>query len=391
MGRQRQKQVDREFLLDATRLVWRYWAGRLPTGIDRVCLAYAERFGHRSHAVLQRDGLQLVLSPTGSDRLFRLLTRFDRPSRLALIRMLASTLASARRGSPHTGMLYLNVGHTGLNEPSLVNWIERNQLRAIFMIHDLIPITHPEFCRGGETEKHIQRIDTVLRSATGVIGNSQDTLQEFEAFGKSRGSALPQAVAALISGYRPPLDTQPRSHRLPYFVALGTIEGRKNHILLLSVWKQLIRSLGDEAPTLLIIGQRGWRAEEACAILDEPGVLAGHVLELGQCSDADLAGWIRGSRALLMPSFAEGFGLPIIEALQLGTPVIASDLPVYHEIAGRIPTYLDPTDGPSWERAIRDFSGDHPERRRQLDAMKDYRAPDWDDHFAVVEEWLRAL
>ena len=78
----------------------------------------------------------------------------------------------------------------------------------------------------------------------------------------------------------------------------------------------------------------------------------------------------------------------MIEALQRGTPVIASDLPVFREIAGNIPLYLDPLDGQHWERAIRDFSGDCPERTRQLAAMPGFRAPDWAAHFARVDHWL---
>ena len=98
-----------------------------------------------------------------------------------------------------------------------------------------------------------------------------------------------------------------------------------------------------------------------------------------------------GARALLMPSFAEGFGLPIIEALELGTPVIASDLPVYREIVGDIPTYLDPLDGPSWERAIRAFLQDGGEREHRVRAASGYRAPDWATHFDKVEGWLDTL
>ena len=92
-----------------------------------------------------------------------------------------------------------------------------------------------------------------------------------------------------------------------------------------------------------------------------------------------------------MPSFAEGFGLPIIEALQLSTPVIASDLPVYREIAGEIPTYIDPLDQAAWERTIHDFRTDSPDRNRQRAQMENYRAPDWPTHFSIVENWLRGL
>ena len=92
-----------------------------------------------------------------------------------------------------------------------------------------------------------------------------------------------------------------------------------------------------------------------------------------------------------MPSFAEGFVLPVAEALELGPPVVASDLPVFREFAGDIPTYLDPLDASGWEKAIIGFAGESEERQRQRQAMKDFSSPDWQSHFKVVDQWLKAL
>ena len=96
-----------------------------------------------------------------------------------------------------------------------------------------------------------------------------------------------------------------------------------------------------------------------------------------------------GARALLMPSFAEGFGLPVVEALQLSTPVIASNLPVFREIGDDIPLLLDPGDAGAWLAAVRALCDDGVERARQMAAMPAFRAPGWSDHFAGIEAWLR--
>lgn len=89
-----------------------------------------------------------------------------------------------------------------------------------------------------------------------------------------------------------------------------------------------------------------------------------------------------------MPSFVEGFGLPIIEALQLGTPAIASDLPVFREIADDIPTFLPVDATEQWVQRIAEFVSDVPERARQVERIRQYRAPDWPSHFAIVDAWL---
>lgn len=380
----------REFLLDVSRLVWRVWRGGLPTGIDRVCLAYVEQFAARSQAVVQRGGYSFLLSPGHSDRLFELL-RDGSTGKLDLLKLAIAAWPATRRTAPPPDAIYLNVGHTGLNEPSLPEWIARHRLRAVYLVHDLIPLTHPQFCRAGEGAKHARRLDNMLDSASGIIGNSRATLAELEQFAKARGRQLPATIAALIAGHHAPPEYKPASPGRPYFLVVGTIEARKNHMLLLHVWRQLVGELGSAAPMLVIAGQRGWEAEPTLAILDDLGVLQGHVLELSRCSDADLAGWIAGARAVLMPSFVEGFGLPIIEALQLSVPVIASNLPVYRELAGEIPTYLEPQDEAGWLGAVKDYLRDGPERRHRIAAMRGYQAPNWPNHFQEIEQWLTQI
>lgn len=381
----------RPYLIDVSRLIWRFWTRRLPTGIDRVCLAYLDQYGDRARAVMQRGGRHFILSARHSDRLFALLRAGRDGSRGQLLRVIAIAVLSAIRVKVRPDTVYFNVGHTGLNEPTLPSWIARHGLRAIYLVHDLIPLTHPQYCRLGEAQKHKCRMTNVLASAYGIIGNSQATLAALAAFADGEGIAMPATVAAWISGPPPrevrsasPLDT-------PYFVTLGTIEGRKNHELLLNIWRSLIHKPGAEVPTLVVIGQRGWEAESVLAMLDQPSQFAGKVMELNQCDDDQLAAWIGGARALLMPSFAEGFGLPIIEALELGTPIIASNLPIFREIAGTIPTFVAPDNQDAWAHWIRAFAGPDPERERQLQRMGEYQPPNWPAHFEIVDEWLANL
>lgn len=382
---------QRDLLLDVTRLVWRVWSGRLPTGIDRVCLAYLDHYRPRALAVVQRQELRLVLDEHHSDKLFALLRQGGPGFRRRLIALLAAA-ALARRSLPETaGWTYLNIGHTGLDSTGLPEWLARQRWKPVYLVHDLIPISHPEFCRPGEAIRHRQRMRTVLESAAGVIANSaatRDALNEFA--GLERHPAPPCQVAWLAAPEMVAPAALPAVNR-PTFVMIGTIEGRKNHLLLLHLWEKLAKELGSATPRLVLIGQRGWEADEVFALLDRSPRLKGYVRELGRCDDATMFGWLDQARALLMPSFIEGFGIPVIEALQRGVPVIASDLPVFREIAGEIPLYLDPLDGQGWETAIRDYCGDAPDRARQLAAVPTYRAPSWQDHFAKVDGWLATL
>jgi glycosyltransferase involved in cell wall biosynthesis len=289
------------------------------------------------------------------------------------------------------GRVYLNVGHTGLDTPDLQQWIERLGLRAVFLVHDLIPLTHPEFCRPHSVAQHRIKMETMLRCASGVISNSAATLDDLARFAAAEDLAVPPSHVAWIAGHDIPRAVEPAHFDRPYFLAVGTIEGRKNHILLLQLWKRLAERLGEKTPLLVIAGQRGWEAEHALAMLDRTPALKGHVIERNRANDAEMVELLAGAEALLMPSFVEGFGIPVVEALQMGTPVIASDLPVFREIAGEIPRYLDSFDGIAWERAVEEFLSLGLERERQRSLLAGWTPPSWESHFATVEPWLSTL
>ena len=303
---------------------------------------------------------------------------------------------SLRLGRKHDknvgGRPYLNAGHTGLDHSGFGDWVREAGVKPVYFVHDLIPITHPEYCRDGERDKHVRRIQTVLRTGAAVVANSQATIDELNTFAEREGLQTPNAVAAWLGTTPLPARAAiPRPDR-PTFVTVGTIEARKNHLFLLQLWTRLAQKLGDNCPLLLVIGQRGWESEQAADLLDRAEALKGVVVEAGGCTDAELAAHLNNAAALLFPSLAEGYGLPLVEALAAGVPVIASDLPVFREIGQGIPELLDPLDGPGWERAIVDYAEAGSERRQaQCSRLKGFNTPTWADHLAKVDSLLATL
>jgi glycosyltransferase involved in cell wall biosynthesis len=173
---------------------------------------------------------------------------------------------------------------------------------------------------------------------------------------------------------------------------LGTIEPRKNHRLILDVWLELHGELGPATPHLFIVGERGWKSQDVIESLEHSAPLRGFVKECGRMPDATVAGLLKGARALLLPSFAEGYGLPLAEALTQGTPVLCSDIPVFHEVGGDIPDYLSPTDGTAWRAAVLDYAQPHSTKREaQRRRLASWSQPTWKQHFAVVDAALRTL
>jgi len=268
----------------------------------------------------------------------------------------------------------------------------RKRLRSVFMVHDLIPITHPEYCRPGEARRHIARIENILAVGNGVLTNSEDTANALRHYANLRGLPLPPIQAALLAPAPLPVAREVQPLSQPYFVVVGTIEPRKNHWLLLHVWRQLVQELGSSAPHLVVIGQRGWECESVADLLERCDALRGHVHELDSCTDAELARYLVHARALLFPSFAEGYGMPLVEALMLGTPVIASRLAVFREISGDVPDYIDPLDGPGWTRAVCDYAQpDSALRAAQIARMQRFALPSWNVHFEQVERLMERM
>lgn len=377
-------------LIDVTRLADRCLQNRLPTGVDRVSLAYISHFGARARALVRFGGRWNELSFRDSQRLFCVLLDGQELSSTPIRWLVARAYATSWRASGAS--VLFNTGHSGLDSGNYSVKIRERGLRPLFFLHDLIPVSHPEYCRAGEAERHHRRLDTMLSVGKGLIVNSAVTHQELAGYAAERGLALPQCVVAPLAPARffSPSGTRPLAK--PYFVVLGTIEPRKNHLLLLHLWRQLVAEMGDAAPHLVVIGQRGWECEQVVDLLDRCTPLQGHVTELSRCDDKDLATWLAHANALLFPSFMEGFGIPLVEALMLGVPVIASDLPVFREIAGDIPDYLDPLDGLGWRQAVLDFMVlDSRRRSAQLARMKNYTPPTWQAHFAIVEELVEQI
>lgn len=268
----------------------------------------------------------------------------------------------------------------------------KRQIRPVFMVHDLIPLTHAEYCRPGVDATHRHRMHTALKHASGLIMNSQATLDSLAAEAQRADLPMPPSVVArLASGVtQRPLTARPLP--APYFVILGTIEPRKNHWLILQAWRRLVEQLGTAAPKLVVIGRRGWECENVIDMLERCEPLKGVVIEEPHCSDEKLHAYLQHCQALLFPSFVEGYGMPLAEALALKVPVLASDLAVFHEIADDIPDYLDPLDGPGWLARIQAYAQPNsPERDAQIIRIERFREPTWADHFERVDAFLETL
>jgi glycosyltransferase involved in cell wall biosynthesis len=399
-------------VFDISRLLSR--AGRTtPTGIDRVELAYAEHLiaGNAPlcfTALTPWGGLGLLPRPAADDYVAAIAAVWREAAASPTHRRRMLRLAWRLRLEPlqrgpralHARLpaavdqpVYLLVSHHHLERRWLIGRLKR-QGRASFvcLIHDLIPMDFPEYARPGQDLRHRRRIETAALLADAVIVGSvaiRDALQpHLDRDGHTPtvlvspfGIDLPQVAAD-----GPPLP------EAPYFVCVGTIEPRKNHLMLLNLWRRLAEERGPRAPHLVLVGHRGWETGDAVEMLDRCPALRGVVIERDHVDDAEMTRLVKGSRALLLPSFAEGFGFPMVEALGVGVPVLCSDLAALRENGGDVPEYLDPLDSRGWREAILDYSSDiSPRREAQLSRLAGWKRTAWQDHFAAADALIAQI
>jgi alpha-1,3-rhamnosyl/mannosyltransferase len=183
-------------------------------------------------------------------------------------------------------------------------------------------------------------------------------------------SVIPLAAAGGLSGSA--LDSLSGPARDGFVLAVGTLEPRKNLARLVEAYASLPPTLQDAHP-LTVVGAHGWRARETLAALRSLGE---RCQILGHVSDSHLGELYRRCGVFCYPSLGEGFGLPVLEAMAAGAPVLTSNLSSLPEVGGQAVEYVDPTSVDSIAAGLARLLRS-PERRAQLGALGRERSRDF--------------
>ncbi|MGC1495009.1 MAG: glycosyltransferase family 1 protein [Sulfitobacter sp.] len=394
--------MPRARLLDLTRSLRR--AGRVATGVDRVEHAYLSHlladnvptFGlvrtAFGYALLDQSGLDEFLdriegnTPWGQIDLLSRLPRGRSVAqkqaesdvrRFAISRGSRSRLTNLLADIMPDGYVYYNVGHSNLTI-RVFNAVRASGGKAAVMVHDVIPLEHPEFQRAGSVAPFREKMRRVSAHADWVIYNSEDTKQRAESYMQEWGR-VPMPIVAHLGTIVPTVNIGSLPAEVPtdqpYFVVVGTIEPRKNHALLLDIWEEM----GADVPPLFICGGRGWNNDAVFARLDHMTPNK-NIYELPNLDDGTLAALVQGAAGMLFPSHAEGYGLPPLEALSLGTRVLCNDLQVLREILGNKAVYAPVSERYLWISTIKNWAINPP----PVLESEPFIGPNWPDHFKTV-------
>lgn len=222
--------------------------------------------------------------------------------------------------------------------------------------YDFIPHTHPELVPKRLPATYRSWMKNTLTRADFVAAISEsvasEAREELRRMGRQPDRAAPLVQAfrlgadvkppAKAGAVRPELQAFLAASPVQPYLTVGTIEPRKNQTILPAVFEEVWRQVPDAR--LLVAGFVGWKGDELIRRLHSHPRYGTHLMHFGDLSDAELLHAYGHARALIFPSRAEGYGLPIVESLSHGMRVFASDIPAHREVGGPWCVYFAPGD-----------------------------------------------
>lgn len=312
-----------------------------PSPTERIFVDVTATLRHRTHTGIQRVTREIarIVAQTGEaipvvvseDRIYSYFRRADLPDEILL-----------KRGDK---LVLLDAGWGLCDEyRKLISQARRSDVETIAVIYDIVPLRYPQAAKNDMRAHFEEWFKEIVVRCDAVLCISKVVAEDFIAYTREAslkledhfrvgwwrlGSNLSEATATASPSERAQAIT---NRGAPIFMSVGTIEPRKAYPTALHAFEQLWAE-GIDA-NYVIVGRPGWKSSCLQQRLVEHPQAGKRLHWLENAPDADLIHLYRHARALVFPSVLEGFGLPLVEAAQFGVPVIASDIPIFHEIGG---------------------------------------------------------
>lgn len=239
---------------------------------------------------------------------------------------------------------------------------------TLLTVHDLSFLHYPNTFPDSLVSYLNQVVPWSIQRATHILADSEATKDDLV----SLWQVPDEKVTVLLSGVTTDFEVVSDANKLlairqkyqlgenPYLLSVGTIQPRKNYQFLIRAFKKVAENFPHQ---LIISGGKGWLYDEMVAEIEAQD-LRGRVKFIGFVDDADLPTLYSGTELFLFPSLYEGFGLPLLEAMACGVPVISSNSSSLPEVGAETAVYLSPHDSQAWSETMIELLNDPAKRER---------------------------
>jgi glycosyltransferase involved in cell wall biosynthesis len=344
-------------LVDAT-------TGEHARGISTVIRGVLDGLEHRPGATVASAGPAMDV-PAGLD-VRRVAIARTRPGRLVYQRLLLPYDASMiKRADDRVDRVLLLDAYVPLTRA-------RRGIRYGALVHDTLPLSHPQFWPAAKRLVKRSAYWSLRRSSATLFTSTEFNSRELRRLTGRESHVVRFGCGQLTDQEADGALERPLAERKPYLVYVGALEPRKGLLTLLDAFERLVAA-GGEGLRLVIAG--GGHRDYVAVVRAQMARFPAHRIALVENpARAAVVRLVREAAALVLPSSAEGFGLPVLEALALGTPVVASDLEAIRDWAGNSIRYA-PHDRPGdWvEPLMAALATDDDERRHGQVFARDFR------------------
>ncbi len=281
---------------------------------------------------------------------------------------------------------------------TLEDGVQDSELKIIPIIHDVLPFTLTPQFSGHSSESLMNYCRRIVPISALVLSVSRATQEDLHKW-LVKNSIKPPKMEVFRLGEdfefaksEMPIDktfVEAGLEKKDYLLTVGTIEARKNHTLLYYVYK-LARSRGIDLPVSVIVGRRGWKTEQIYDFMTQDPEVKDKFVFLHDASDENLSWLYRHAKLSVLPSFAEGWGIPIAESVAQGTPCICSDKTSMIEVAEGYVRHFDPASTDECLALIQEMLT--PENQKKWRAKcAEYKQTTWDESYAQVRSKMQEI
>ncbi len=277
--------------------------------------------------------------------------------------------------------------------------LKRAGAKIVSYVYDIIPVTDPEFCHPNSVNNFLYYIGAVVEHADVILASTRSTLDEIAALQRSLNLPPTPSSATWLGADFVPAGENGSAEKIEdgvrtavaagrYILSVGTLQPLKNQSLLLDAFD---RALFAKGLNLVLAGKVGWSVAALEGRIRNHPLLGKQLFFCEQPSDAAIDFLYRNAFCLAFPTRREGFGLPLVEALQRGTPVLASDIPVLREVGGDFCRYFSPDDADSFVSTVVPLIDAEGEYAGLREKVAGYKPVSWEDVAERMEASLQGL